>query len=194
MLSKEFSFADKGVASWYGKRFHKRRTANGERFDMNANTAAHRKLPFGTILRVTNRTTGLSTLIRSNDRGPYIGKRILDLSKKAAIDIDGKGLPKVKIEGLIVNEKYEEDYFFLYSHDESPKCLPSEVLNITDSTRTFAKAYKKMNLLNDSLGFENYKLIVSASHKRRSDKGKNYKYYLGEVKKYLISNSDIAIK
>jgi peptidoglycan lytic transglycosylase len=193
-ISKEFSFEDSGTASWYGKRFHRRKTANGERYNMHANTAAHRKLPFGTILRVTNKNSGLSTLIRVNDRGPYVGKRILDLSKKAAIDIDGKGLPKVKLEGLIANVKFEDDYYFIYSYESSPMCLPKELLTITDSSMTFARAIEKMDQLNTEVGHENYRLIVSASDRRRSDKGKDYKYFLGEVKRYRIENSDIAQK
>ncbi|MBZ0185544.1 MAG: septal ring lytic transglycosylase RlpA family protein [Candidatus Obscuribacterales bacterium] len=73
-----------GRASWYGKKFHGRRAANGERYDMNGLTAAHRSLPFGTKLLVTNRSTGSSCVVEVNDRGPYHGNRIIDLSKGAA--------------------------------------------------------------------------------------------------------------
>lgn len=73
-----------GHVSWYGPGFHGRRTANGERFNQNAMTAAHKKLPFGTIVRVVDEATGNSVLVRINDRGPYIRGRVLDLSKEAA--------------------------------------------------------------------------------------------------------------
>lgn len=73
-----------GRVSWYGKRFAGRRTANGERFDPKAMTMAHRQLPFGTRVRVTNPTNGLSVIVRVNDRGPYVGARIADLSHAAA--------------------------------------------------------------------------------------------------------------
>lgn len=73
-----------GVASFYGKRFDGRATANGERFDMWALTAAHRTLPFGTRVKVTNRKNGRSVVVRINDRGPFIGGRIIDLSRGAA--------------------------------------------------------------------------------------------------------------
>ncbi len=73
-----------GTASWYGPGFHGRKTANGEIFDENALTAAHKTLPFNTLLKVTNRLNGQSVVVRINDRGPYIGKRSLDLSKTAA--------------------------------------------------------------------------------------------------------------
>lgn len=76
--------AGSGNASYYGKRFHGRRTANGERFNMNAMTAAHKSLPFGTKVRVTNRRNGKSVVVRINDRGPYAHGRVIDLSRAAA--------------------------------------------------------------------------------------------------------------
>ncbi|MGB3469778.1 MAG: septal ring lytic transglycosylase RlpA family protein [Erythrobacter sp.] len=73
-----------GVASYYGRRFHGRLTANGERFNMNAMTAAHKTLPFGTRVRVTNPRNGRSVTVRINDRGPFIRGRTIDLSRAAA--------------------------------------------------------------------------------------------------------------
>lgn len=83
-----------GTASWYGPGFHGRITANGERFNENALTAAHKTLPFNTRLKVTNRLNGQSVIVRINDRGPYIGDRSLDLSKAAArcLGSVGKGV------------------------------------------------------------------------------------------------------
>ena len=77
-------YSDKGTASWYGRQFHGRRTANGERFDMYALTAAHRTLPFGSIVQVTDLENGRSVTVRINDRGPFKGGRIIDLSYAAA--------------------------------------------------------------------------------------------------------------
>ncbi|RXZ66463.1 septal ring lytic transglycosylase RlpA family protein [Pelagerythrobacter rhizovicinus] len=76
-----------GIASYYGRRFHGRPTASGERFDMNGLTAAHRTLPFGSKVRVTNPRTGKSVVVRINDRGPFSGKRTIDLSRAAAEEI-----------------------------------------------------------------------------------------------------------
>ena len=76
-----------GAASYYGKRFHGRRTANGESFNMNSMTAAHKTLPFGTKVKVTNRSNGKSVVVRINDRGPYVGGRVIDLSRAAAARI-----------------------------------------------------------------------------------------------------------
>lgn len=73
-----------GTASFYGKRFHGRPTASGEPFDMNQLTAAHRTLPFGSKVRVTNPANGKSVVVRINDRGPFHGKRVIDLSRSAA--------------------------------------------------------------------------------------------------------------
>ena len=73
-----------GSASYYGKAHHGKRTASGERFNMHGLTAAHRTLPFGTKLLVTSKDTGKSILVTVNDRGPYHGRRILDLSQEAA--------------------------------------------------------------------------------------------------------------
>ena len=89
-----------GVASYYGKRFHGRRTANGERFNMNAMTAAHKKLPFGTRVRVTNAANGKSVVVRINDRGPFIRGRTIDLSRAAAskIGMISRGHARVKLE------------------------------------------------------------------------------------------------
>ena len=75
---------ERGMASWYGPRFHGRRTANGEVYDMHGLTAAHPKLPFGSLVRVLNPDTGRSVDVRINDRGPHIRRRIIDLSRGAA--------------------------------------------------------------------------------------------------------------
>jgi rare lipoprotein A len=91
-----------GWASWYGPGFDGNLTANGERFNQNALTAAHKHLPFGTRLRVTNMDTGRSVIVRVNDRGPYAGDRILDLSAGAAekIGLDVSGVAPIKAEVL----------------------------------------------------------------------------------------------
>lgn len=89
-----------GKASYYGVKFHGRLTSNGETFDMNKLTAAHRYLPFGTELKVTNMRNNRSVVVRINDRGPFKIARILDLSKGAATKLDmlGEGVADVKIE------------------------------------------------------------------------------------------------
>lgn len=73
-----------GKASWYGASHHGHRTASGEKFDMNANTAAHRTLPMNSVVRVTSHSSGKSVQVRINDRGPFSGGRIIDVSRSAA--------------------------------------------------------------------------------------------------------------
>lgn len=96
-----------GISSWYGPNFHAKHTSNGEIYNMYASTAAHKTLPMNTMLRVDNLENGKSTIVRINDRGPFVGTRIIDLSNKAAraIDMVGKGLAKVKITILGFNAK-----------------------------------------------------------------------------------------
>lgn len=91
-----------GRASYYGERFRGRRTASGERFDPDGLTAAHRTLPFGTRLRVTNERTGASVIVRVTDRGPHHRSRIIDLSKGAArrIGMVQSGTARVRVERL----------------------------------------------------------------------------------------------
>ncbi len=88
-----------GTASYYGEAFRGRLTANGEKFDPDALTAAHRTLPFGTCLRVESAETGRSVRVRVNDRGPYAGGRIIDLSEAAAraLDLIRAGVTRVRL-------------------------------------------------------------------------------------------------
>lgn len=83
-LSNSSGFAQKGIASWYGRDFHGKRTSNGEVYNMNSLTAAHKTLPFNSVVVVTHRQTGKSVTVRINDRGPFVGNRIIDLSYGAA--------------------------------------------------------------------------------------------------------------
>lgn len=103
-----------GIASYYGERYQGRRTASGEFFDMNKLTAAHRSLPFGTAVRVTNLTNHRSVVVRINDRGPYVGDRIIDLSLEAArqLDMTTAGIVQVRMEAIDAREKPAADITF----------------------------------------------------------------------------------
>ncbi len=93
-------FKQTGLASWYGRKFHGRKTASGDTFDMNGLTAAHRSLPLNCYVKVTNKTNGKSVVVKVNDRGPFHGNRVLDLSYGAAkrLGITNKGVGNVSIE------------------------------------------------------------------------------------------------
>jgi len=94
------AYEETGEASWYGKRYRGGTTASGAPFDMNAMTAAHKKLAFGTVVRVTNVENGRSVVVTINDRGPFIPGRIIDLSRGAAAKIGmiDTGVAKVRVE------------------------------------------------------------------------------------------------
>lgn len=95
-------YQEPGIASWYGKKFHGRKTANGETYDMHGKTAAHKTLPMNTMLLVKNLENNKTTVVRVNDRGPFVKSRIIDLTYTAAAELDmiGKGTARVEIIAL----------------------------------------------------------------------------------------------
>jgi rare lipoprotein A len=97
---EDVNYREEGLASWYGDDFHGRLTANGEVFDMDALTAAHPTLPMPCYARVTNLSNGKSLIVRVNDRGPYHGNRLIDLSNKAAelLEFKSSGVARVRVE------------------------------------------------------------------------------------------------
>ncbi|EME70855.1 lipoprotein [Paramagnetospirillum caucaseum] len=99
---EDFAYDETGIASWYGPDFHAKLTANGETFDQNAVTAAHKTLQMPSIARVTNLENGRSIIVRVNDRGPFVNGRIIDLSRKSAqlLGMEGKGTAKVRVQVL----------------------------------------------------------------------------------------------
>jgi rare lipoprotein A len=100
--SGEVVFRQEGIASWYGSKFHGRKTANGERYNMYGISAAHRTLPLGTVVRVTNTENGRKVTLRINDRGPFVNGRIIDLSYGAArkLGMVREGITDVVVEAF----------------------------------------------------------------------------------------------
>ncbi len=194
-IASKFYYEITGTASYYARRFHRRLTANGERFNMYAFSAAHKKLPFGTVLRVTNLKNDRSVLVRINDRGPYIKRRILDLSYGAAKEIGGLGLPKVKIEGFHFDENLipkdaDEEYYFGYSFSKDMICLPKSSIEIADSSRNFTEAVKMYKKLSISDYTKDYYLFISAEKRhRRESKKTGYLYFIANVKQNFALNS-----
>lgn len=97
---EEPSYDKKGTASWYGEAFNRRMTSNGEWFDMNRLTAAHPTLPLPSYVKVTNTDNGRSVVVRVNDRGPFVGTRMIDMSKRAAVALGfkGQGMAPVRVQ------------------------------------------------------------------------------------------------
>lgn len=116
VLAMAFPFAatradiQEGTVSWYGAQFHHRPTASGELFNANALTMAHPTLPFGTRVKVTNLRNGRSVVLRVNDRGPFVGHRIADLSRAAAetLGMMQRGVARARIEILDGVDSYED--------------------------------------------------------------------------------------
>lgn len=99
ILDSGSEFIESGVASWYGADYHGTQTANGEIYDMNSMTAAHKTLPFGSTVRVVNKDNGRYVTVRINNRGPFVEGRVIDLSRRAALEIGifQKGLAPVDL-------------------------------------------------------------------------------------------------
>jgi rare lipoprotein A len=119
---------DRGVASWYGEQFHGKQAANGEIFNMEALTAAHRTMPLGSVVRVVNLSNGRHIHVRITDRGPYVNGRILDLSHAAAVQLgmEHGGLTYVQVE--IVGQRHPE--LVQLSEDSRRSLLPIDVTKV----------------------------------------------------------------
>jgi len=118
-LQSPRGFVQTGIASWYGKDFHGKKTSNGETYDMNAMTAAHKTLPLGVFVKVRNTITGNETVVRVNDRGPFVKGRVIDLSYSAAkaLGVDIAGTAPVRIEALGYRGTGADQYNALENYD-----------------------------------------------------------------------------
>ncbi len=167
------SFVEIGEASWYGPGFHGRKTASGERFNTNELTAAHKTLPFGTLLKVTNLANNLFTIVRVNDRGPYIRGRIIDLSKAAKEEIGMGGTAMVRIEVIT-----EEDAELVRNG--------AELNTNTDESQIDTSEYKLTELYNKEVDADS-KVFLEFN----STEGENNDF---ELNKNLKSNGTLKIK
>ena len=106
VLPSEEGYSERGIASWYGEKFHGHKTSNGEVFDMYQVSAAHKSLPIPSFLRVTNLDNNRSIIVRVNDRGPFHGNRIIDLSYAAALKLGyaGIGTARVQLDSIITEK------------------------------------------------------------------------------------------
>ncbi|WP_376984021.1 septal ring lytic transglycosylase RlpA family protein [Borrelia recurrentis] len=159
VVTMQLNSATVGLASWYGEAFHGKTTANGEKFDMTALTAAHKELPFNSVVRVTNLLNNRTVVVRINDRGPFRRDRIIDLSKSAAekLDFIGIGVAPVKIEILkqvdvknIENQKSENN---LDVKDASKSNSNSDVVDLkADKNVIVGKEHTEVagQILNDT--------------------------------------------
>lgn len=159
------STIDSGVASWYGPNFHGKTTANGETYNQNELTAAHRTLPFNTVVRVRNLDNGKSVVVRINDRGPYVDNRVIDLSYEAAkrIDMVDSGLARVQIK-LVRSEQR-------VSRSQGPEIFTVQLASYTvksqadDMARNIRGAYVERA----SVGGTTYYRVYYGKYRNRAD-------------------------
>lgn len=187
-ISEFFYFKQVGKTSWYGKKFHRRKTASGEIFDMNKMTAAHRWLPFGTIVRVRNLENGQVVLVKINDRGPFVYSKILDLSYHSAKMLDGLGNSQVELEALIPQESEDidltEPYFFGYSYEYPLVCLPASKIEILEEFNDFDSTLKFYNDILEKHNEEFLYVFVPASQTYKNIKYlPQEKYFVGRFLK-----------
>ena len=126
VLPTEEGYRERGVASWYGEKFHGHKTSNGEVFDMYQVSAAHKSLPIPSFLQVTNLDNNRSIVVRVNDRGPFHGDRIVDLSYAAALKLGyaDRGTARVELEAIIAN-----------GSDSDRAGVPTRIVNLETGTR-----------------------------------------------------------
>lgn len=173
-------FVLKGTSSHYADKFHGKMTANGEIFNMNDYSAAHKKLPFGTILKIVNQKNGKTVLVRVNDRGPYVHNRILDLSYSAAKDIGNLGLPKIKAIGFdnqTLKNTDPNSQFLAFSEDKEFKIFDKELVKVKYKSDDFTKALKAYRELKNKSNINNIYIFQPASENYYNSK----EYLIGTV-------------
>lgn len=152
LLHAQMGYVEEGDASYYAGSFHGRRTASGEKYDKNALTAAHRTLPFGTYVRVTELSSGRAVVVRINDRGPFKAGRVIDLSERAARELGflAKGVAAVRLEVTQVPESppapaTQAQFFDVQGRPVQPKAYGVQIGAFAElqNARTLAQNAKK---------------------------------------------------
>lgn len=193
---EDYSYSEVGIASWYGKDFHNKKTANGEKYDMNTLTAAHRTLPLPSIVRVTNLENGRSLVLRVNDRGPYAKNRIIDISKRGAqlLGYQTQGTAKVKVELLekeskalkaaMLGEKVED-----IKYSSSAASTPAPAI-VEDKTLVIYNANTSDKITNHYATDKNY--FVQAGSFAKKNSANNLSGQLSKFGKTNVSPTEIA--
>jgi len=198
VLADSKGYRQRGIASWYGKKFHGRKTSNGEVYDMYAMTAAHKTLPIPSYVRVTNLKNQRSVVVRVNDRGPFHQNRIIDLSYTAAVKLGiqqaGTGFVEVVTVEPGITEKQESETF----DDFNKQALTSVYLQIgafnnQDNARKLQKKLISGQIINSRVQFSNkqgnemYKVQVGPIHSvHQADEVNEKLAFLGMMDTQLI--------
>ena len=183
IIDSNFIYFETGIASRYGDSFQHKKTANGEWYSMHSYTAAHRDLPFGTILRITNMETDSVSFVIVNDRGPFVRSRLIDLSNSSISEINGGDLFRVKVEGLVpgsVDFEFDgiDDSFIGYSFNYPLISIRRNELTIIDSVDKFTDAVNIYKIMAPVYANEHFFLLVP---KYDYMQGNEVCYYLGFI-------------
>lgn len=192
---EDYQYSEVGVASWYGSDFHNKRTANGEKYDMNTLTAAHRTLPLPSIVRVTNLENGRSLVLRVNDRGPYAKNRIIDISKRGAqlLGYQVQGTAKVRVE-ILEKESKELKAALLGQPVENIKTASTApVTSTAEKTLVIYNAAGQADKVTSSHAADNCYFVQAGSFSQQSSASglKNKLTQFGDVK---IAQADVGGK
>ena len=145
----EMSDVPDGLASWYGEDFHGRRTASGVRYDMNELTAAHKSLPFGTLLRVVNENTGKAVLVEVTDRGPFIRRRVVDLSRAAArflnVSVSPVSIDAIKKDDVLRFYENNDSTYMIFTEDYKPLAIRRQAIEVLGQPGTLTNAVHGLN-------------------------------------------------
>ena len=145
----EMSDVPDGLASWYGADFHGRRTASGARYDMNELTAAHKTLPFGTLLRVVNEQTGKAVLVEVTDRGPFVKRRVVDLSRAAAkflnVSVSPVAVDAIRKDDVLRFYEKNDSTFMVFTSDFKPLAVRKQALSIIGQPGSLTSAVGTLN-------------------------------------------------
>jgi len=186
-------FEQEGISSHYGKKFHRRKTSSGELFLLDKYTAAHRKLPFGTIVRVINQSNQKTSLAIINDRGPFVRKRIIDVSGIVAEKIGSSGIPPIKIQTILDSNdslKMDDELFITFSLINPPQITLYEHINVLTQSTDFTYMMDMMHILQEKHPYINYTISVASSQYFEGYR-KERLYYLGIVSPDIYLSRDI---
>lgn len=193
---EDYSYSEVGIASWYGSDFHNKKTANGENYDMNTLTAAHRTLPLPSIVRVTNLENGRSLVLRVNDRGPYAKNRIIDISKRGAqlLGFQAQGTAKVRVD-LLEDESKELKAALLNepmpTRYETPKTTPvyTQNINVPKKQIEVFKVSEPEVAYNTKAGGKQY--FVQAGAFSKADSANNLSKKLTQFGNVKVAQADV---
>ncbi len=179
-------YIESGIASYYAKKFHGRKTANGERFHKGKMTIAHKSLPFGSIVQVRDVDTDSVILVRVNDRGPFITGRIVDLSREAAERINLEGLADVKIKTIIPDEYHlpvNVEYLFAFSYDIDPMCVEHNQMITLEEVYSFEEALEVYETYTQKSRRDFYICVDANHYNKRETENDNFIYYICKIKR-----------